>query len=356
MDKEWSEKNKKMQMLLSKEASFDDGIKLLLELRNDLFEQITYIVKTFPAVAFYQLPFGEGDGNHQATLAWSLWHTFRIEDIIAHTLILKDKQIFFENAWQKKTKSPIVTTGNELDGKAMIGFSKKLDIKATYDYCKAVMDSTNELLKKLKFSDLKKKFSTDDKEALVKSKSVSSDESSAWLIDYWCGKDIKGLIQMPFSRHWIMHVEAMLRIKNKLCQQAKKGVDQIAYCGLSCNHCFLSEYCGSCRTIYNTCSYATSSPDGVCPNTACCKEKDIDGCYECDELYDCKKGFYALGKETNAIRVMALFIKKYGKKELLKVLDTLHKKKDFQKIQEVLGDEIEDGLRILEENHEKKRS
>ncbi|MCR5045196.1 MAG: hypothetical protein K6A42_01305 [Treponema sp.] len=47
---------------------------------------------------------------------------------------------------------------------------------------------------------------------------------------------------------------------------------------------------------------------------------------------------------------MALFIKKYGKKELVKVLDTLHKKKNFQKIQEVLGYEIEDGLRILEKN------
>jgi hypothetical protein len=57
-----------------------------------------------------------------------------------------------------------------------------------------------------------------------------------------------------------------------------------------------------------------------------------------------------LGKETNAIRAMALFIQKHGKKELLKVLETLHKKNDFQKIQEVLGYEIEEGLRILEEN------
>ena len=39
---------------------------------------------------------------------------------------------------------------------------------------------------------------------------------SIWLIDYWCGKDIRGLIQMPFSRHWIMHIEASLRIKNKI--------------------------------------------------------------------------------------------------------------------------------------------
>ena len=45
---------------------------------------------------------------------------------------------------------------------------------------------------------------------------VSSDENAVWLIDYWCNKDLRGLIQMPFSRHWIMHTEACLRIKNKL--------------------------------------------------------------------------------------------------------------------------------------------
>ena len=56
MDKGWSEKNKKMQELISKEATFAEGIKLLIELRAELFEQITSIVKTFPAVAFYQMP------------------------------------------------------------------------------------------------------------------------------------------------------------------------------------------------------------------------------------------------------------------------------------------------------------
>ena len=349
MDKDWSEKNKKMQTLISKEVTFAEGIKVLLELRGELFEQITSIIKTFPSVAFYQLPFGNGEGNQHATLAWSLWHIFRIEDIVVHTLILKDEQVFFRDDWSGKTKSPVITTGNELNGDAMIEFSKALDIKASYEYCKAVMEATNEMLVGLQFEDLKKAFTDADKERLVASKCVSPDESSVWLIDYWCGKNIKGLIQMPLSRHWIMHVEAMRRIKNKLCQQAKKGVDQIAYCGLSCAHCFLTAWCGSCRTIYNTCSFATCSPNGVCPNTACCKEKGLDGCYECSELYDCKKGFYSLGKETNAIRAMALFIQKYGKKELLRVMDTMHSKKKFEKIQEVLGEEIDEGLKILEE-------
>ena len=57
MNKAWSEKNKKMQALISKEATFAQGIKVLIELRGELFEQITSIVKTIPAVAFWRMPF-----------------------------------------------------------------------------------------------------------------------------------------------------------------------------------------------------------------------------------------------------------------------------------------------------------
>ena len=247
-----------------------------------------------------------------------------------------------------KTKSPIITTGNELDGTQIVEFSKQLNMKAVYEYCKAVMDSTNEFLKGLQFADLKKKFSDADKQRLIESKCVSSSESAAWLIDYWCGKTIKGLIQMPLSRHWIMHLDAIDRIKNKLCQEAKKGINLIAYCGLYCKHCFLTQWCGSCRTVYNTCSFALSSPDGVCPNAACCKEKGLEGCYECKELYNCHKGFYSLDEETNAVRVLGLFIKKYGKKEFIKVMDFMRKSKKFQKVQDVIGCDIDEGLKIME--------
>ena len=55
-----------------------------------------------------------------------------------------------------------------------------------------------------------------DKARLRELQVVSTDENACWLIDYWCGKDIGGLLRMPFSRHWIMHIEASLRIKNKI--------------------------------------------------------------------------------------------------------------------------------------------
>ena len=350
MNKDWSDKNKRMQAMIGKEATFAEGLEVLIELRNDLLLQISYIVNNYPSDAFYQMPFAGADGYHGKTLAYSMWHIFRIEDIVAHTLINGDEQVLFAGGWQRKTGSPIITTGNELKGEKIEAFSKKLDAKAVYEYCKAVMDSTNELLRRLTFKDLKRKFTDGDKKRLLESHCVSTDEDAIWLIDYWCEKDILGLIKMPFSRHWIMHIEAMCRIKNKLCQKARKGVDPIARCGLSCNHCFFKEWCGGCRTAYNVCSNATCCPDKICPNAACCMEKGIDGCYECDELTECKKGFYA-DTDVNAIKAMAMFIHKYGKKELMKTLDLLHREYDFEKIQEVLGEDLEDGFRILEQKH-----
>jgi len=350
MNKDWAEKNKRMQALIGKEKSFREGLDLLLDLRNDLFGQISSIVNTYPPEAFYQMPFAGAEGYHSKTLAYSMWHIFRIEDIVAHTLISQDEQVLFAAGWLEKTKSPIITTGNELKGSEIAAFSEKLDVKAVYDYCKAVMNVTNGMLQKLEYRDLKRRYTDEDRERLISSRCVSADEDAFWLVDYWCEKDLRGLIRMPFSRHWIMHIEAMCRIKNKLCQRARKDVDPVAYCGLSCNHCFLKDWCGGCRTAYNTCSYATCSPDGICPNAACCRKKGLDGCWECDNLNDCREGFYTSGKDVNAIKAMALFIRKYGKKELASALDRLHQRYDFQKIQEILGYDLEEGLEILEQN------
>lgn len=352
MNKDWSEKNKKMQMLIGRETTFVEGIDVLIDLRNDLFSQISYIVNTYPPEGFYQMPFEGAEGYHSKTLAYSMWHIFRIEDIVAHTLINADEQVLFRGGWQKKTGSPIITTGNELMGEEIAAFSRKLDVKALVEYCKAVMDSTNDLLRSLEYKELKRRFCEEDRNRVRESQCVSTDSNAIWLIGYWCEKDIRGLVKMPFSRHWIMHIEAMCRIGNKLCKNARKGSDPIARCGLSCNHCFLKDWCGGCRTAYNTCSDACRYPGKICPNTSCCMEKGIDGCYDCDELKDCKKGFYEYD-DVNAVKAMALFIHKYGKKELLKSMNRLHKEHDFEKVQEVLGNDLEEGFRILENTRER---
>lgn len=351
MDKDWSEKNKETQRLLSKESTFGEAIDKLIEFREELFQQITWIVEGYPEKAFYQMPFAGAKGYHSKMLAYSIWHIFRIEDIVAHEMIAGDEQILFRDDHLSAIASPIITTGNELEGEEIAEFSKKLSVQELYLYAKAVKESSDRILSSLQYKELKRKFTKDTKQKLVESKCVSEDENAFWLIDYWCGKDIKGLIQMPFSRHWIMHIEAMQRIKNRLCKIARKGVDPVAVCGLSCEHCFLGEWCGGCRTEYNVCSFATCSEGRICPNVKCCNEKNIYGCYECSELEVCDKGFFVPTNDgASAAKAQCLYIRKYGKKEFLKVQTRLHERYEFQKVQEILGQDYEEALRILEEN------
>ena len=350
MDKNWAEMCKEMQALIAKKATFKEGIEKLLALRKSLFEQITQIVSTFPEEAFYRMPFAGAEGYHSKTLAYSVWHIFRIEDIVAHEMIAEDRQVLFSGDFRAAIHSPVITTGNELSGDEIAAFSRQLNVKELYRYAQEVARSTERILTSLTYPDLKRKFGEDMIEKLKRTGCVSDAESAAWLIGYWCGKDVRGLIRMPFSRHWIMHVEAMRRIKNKLCLQARKGVDPVAFCGLSCNHCFLSEWCGSCRTAYNTCSFATVSPDRKCPNAVCCREKGIDGCWECELLETCDKGFYVPSNDgANAAKAQAMYIRKHGKKAFLKVQDHLHERYEFAKVQEILGQDRQEGLRILEE-------
>ena len=216
MDKDWSEKNKEIQKLLSKEATYGEAVGKLIKFREEMFLQITRIVDGHPDEAFYQMPFAGVKGYHSKTLAYSIWHIFRIEDIVAHEMIAEDEQILFRDDHLAAIASPIITTGNELEGEAIAEFSKKLNVKELYLYAKAVKDSSNKFLKKLSYKDLKRKFTDETKQKLAKTKCVSADENAVWLIDYWCNKDLKGLILMPFSRHWIMHIEAMRRIKDKI--------------------------------------------------------------------------------------------------------------------------------------------
>ena len=351
MNRNWAEMNREMQALISKKATFTEGMEKLLALRGSLFEQITQIATNFPAEAFYQMPFAGAAGYHSKTLAYSIWHIFRIEDIVAHEMIAEDRQILFEQGFSEVIHSPIITTGNELSGEDIVDFSKQLDVGALVRYARAVKESTDLMLAGLAYADLKRRFGDAMIAKLRQTGCVSADESACWLIDYWCGKDVLGLIKMPFSRHWIMHTEAMGRIKDKLCRQARKGVDPIAYCGFSCNHCFLAAWCGSCRTIYNTCSFATISPEGQCPNAVCCRSKGIDGCYECDSLEVCEKGFYVPSNDgAQAAKAQAMYIRRHGKKAFLKVHERLHQKYDFAKTQEILGRDYKEGLRILAEN------
>lgn len=115
---------------------------------------------------------------------------------------------------------------------------------------------------------------------------------------------------------------------------------KIGYCGNHCEYCFFPD-CDGCKTDNPCCSYATLFDDKKCPNAVCCQDKGIDGCWQCDEVENCKYGFFSSGE--NDAKAYALYIKKHGEKaytdSIIKLLDNGYDyPKLFKKINDV--DEI----------------
>ena len=215
MNREWSDKNKIAQSKLKK-LSFHEGINEFIELREMLMQEMLLWRQIVSLDDYSAIPFINSEGYHSKTIAYSIWHIIRIEDVVVNSLIRRKKEVLFENNFDQKIGADIITTGNELEKQEIAEFSKKLNIDVLYEYAMTVMASTDEWLKVLHYEDSKKTFGNDDKKRISKLGVVSTAENAFWLIDYWCNKDVSGLIKMPLSRHWIMHIEAANRIKDKL--------------------------------------------------------------------------------------------------------------------------------------------
>lgn len=217
MDKNYSERHKVILSQLKKEISFEEGIKNLIDLREDLF--LNHVEKYFSRLSkddFCKIPFAGSTGNKDATISWSIYHVFRIEDIICHNFISNDEQIFFAQNYQKKMNCSVITTANEMNDEQMIEFSKNLNPDELFSYAKEVKNVSQKVLSNLTFKQTKEKVSEQQKQKLLMQNVVSTNPEAFWLVDYWCKKNIRELLQMPFSRHWIMHIEACEAICKKL--------------------------------------------------------------------------------------------------------------------------------------------
>lgn len=166
MNRIWSELNKTMQTQIKKKDTCKAGIDTLFDLRNQLMETLTTFNEELNREDFDAIPFINTDGYHSKTIAYSIWHIFRIEDIVAHTLISENEQVFFSGNYQERINSPIITTGNELVKEQIAAFSKRLNLQELYSYIFEVKDSTEKIIGSLSYDELKKKISEERKKYL----------------------------------------------------------------------------------------------------------------------------------------------------------------------------------------------
>ena len=82
----------------------------------------------------------------------------------------------------------------------------------------------------------------------------------------------------------------------------------IARCGLACCLCSENDPCGGCNS--------GQCPDkDWCVNRACSEERQLPGCYACDEM--CRKGLLGKMKPYGFTE----FVKRYGQETLLDCLE-----------------------------------
>ncbi len=79
-----------MQLQIKKKDTFLLGIDTLMELRKELMEHIQQFREELSQEDYSEMPFMNAKGYHSKSIAYSFWHIFRIEDIVAHTLIAGD--------------------------------------------------------------------------------------------------------------------------------------------------------------------------------------------------------------------------------------------------------------------------
>ena len=66
--------------------------------------------------------------------------------------------------------------------------------------------------------------------------------------------------------------------------------NSIAYCGLVCEFCHLSDTCDGCKSDNNCCGRHLSTEG--CYQYNCCVERGLNGCWECEDFY-CKKDMFS---------------------------------------------------------------
>lgn len=111
----------------------------------------------------------------------------------------------------------------------------------------------------------------------------------------------------------------------------KEIVESISYCGLICKLCHLADECDGCKNTASKCPNH-SQKWGGCYQRNCCTDKNLNGCFECEE-FPCNKDMFS---ETHDVRIRAFVrcIKEEGSEKLIDYIienDKKNIKYGFQK-------------------------
>lgn len=221
---DWNPLQTRLKEIITKQDYFEEMQQLTLKMHSLVHSNIVYenqettfmeeIWKNLTDKAFRTMPTLKDD-----TIAWNIWHITRIEDLTSNYLIAGSEEILDDN-WLVKLNINIRNTGNAMTNPEIIDFTNKVDRTALYEYRNAVGRRTKEILHNLHPEDMKRKVAKEGLDKIESTGGVTQHPDSIWLLDFWGRKNIAGIIQMPITRHQIVHLNDARRLK-KVCERMK---------------------------------------------------------------------------------------------------------------------------------------
>jgi len=215
---DWTIKQNNLKKLLSKEETFDDGIKLLLSMHSILHDKK---INNNKEDTLYNILWKNLKNetckiitSKETSILWDIWHITRIEDIVANTIIANMEEVL-NNEIQEKLNIKIKDTGNAMSKGEIELLNENINIKALNEYRIKVGKQTARIIKRLKFSDMKRMPEKEQLDKIMKNGGLIENEKSKWLLDFWGNKNILGLIMMPITRHQTMHLNDCFSIKER---------------------------------------------------------------------------------------------------------------------------------------------
>ncbi len=214
----WYEKFVSVKTNLSKEHSFNNEKKNLLDIHSQLHDKSVYGHQEKTYYDFLWEDLHESTckiiSKKETSVIWNIWHITRIEDMISNILMAGKNQIFDQHM-QKELGITVADTGNAMTVSEIELLNTQINLAGLKEYRKMVGISTQKILAELQHSDLKRKVAKEDIEKIRTAGGVTHDEKSIWLLDFWGRKNMMGLITMPVTKHQMVHLNDCFNIKER---------------------------------------------------------------------------------------------------------------------------------------------
>ncbi len=144
-------------------------------------------------------------GSKTVPICWQFWHIYRIEDIVSNILMENGQQIF-NDEWKRRIGSSISDTGNALEPKELIAWSKNINVDELRNYIITVGKNTRRILSGLTLKQIKSMVPEEWVMRILEEGGVTTDFRSVWLLVFWGRLTVGGMILTPMTSHHMMHL------------------------------------------------------------------------------------------------------------------------------------------------------